>query len=286
MKQSILLFTIAVFTIPFSGQGFSKTTSDLSNLRITELSYHPADVDTTNDGEYEFIELKNVSSTELILTGAAFTNGVEYTFPQSTVAAGSFVVIASNAEKFNELYGFAPFGEYSGKLDNGGERVTFVSASGDTILNFKYDDTSPWPVEADGLGYTLVSKSRNGDGDPDTSAYWVISSQLKGSPGADDAVSDVKQTTGIIPSEYSLMQNYPNPFNPSTNITFRIPQSGNVELKIFDGLGREAATLVNEEKSAGEYTVQFNAAGLASGVYYYRLKANGFTSTKKIVLIK
>jgi hypothetical protein len=263
-----------------------KVREDLSSLRVTELHYHPLDVDTTSDNEYEFIELKNVSDSEVILNGASFNNGIEYTFGDTTAAPHSFIVLASNSIKFKELYGFTPFGEYEGQLDNSGERITLINSVGDTVLNFKYDDESPWPAEADGLGYSLVSKSRRGAGDPGTPEYWVISGQLNGSPGADDAVSDVNLTAGVVPAEYKLMQNYPNPFNPVTNIIYSIPQNGMVELKIFDVLGREIVALVNEEKAAGEYRVQFNAGNLASGVYYYRLKVNDFISTGKMVLLR
>jgi hypothetical protein len=89
-----------------------------------------------------------------------------------------------------------------------------------------------------------------------------------------------------IPEEFTLEQNYPNPFNPETNIRFRIPEFGHVSLKVYDILGNEIATLVNEEKPAGSYEVDFNASALPSGVYFYRLEANGFSQTKKMILMK
>ena len=98
-------------------------------------------------------------------------------------------------------------------------------------------------------------------------------------------------TTGInnseeIPGGYELGQNYPNPFNPVTIIKYSIPKGSHVTLKVFDVLGNEVATLVNGMKQAGNYAVSFNGIGLASGVYVYQLKAGGFTSTKKLVLLK
>ena len=89
-----------------------------------------------------------------------------------------------------------------------------------------------------------------------------------------------------IPATFKLEQNYPNPFNPTTKIGFRIANFGFISLRIFDLLGREVATLVNEEKPAGEYKVQFNASNLSSGVYFYQLKAEEFVETKKLVLMK
>ncbi len=100
-----------------------------------------------------------------------------------------------------------------------------------------------------------------------------------------DSTSGVTELEGEV-SNYTLSQNYPNPFNPSTNIQFAIPESGMVKLVIFDVLGREVTTLVNEYKSAGNYQVNFDASRLASGVYYYSLESNAFRSTRKMILMK
>jgi lysophospholipase L1-like esterase len=87
-------------------------------------------------------------------------------------------------------------------------------------------------------------------------------------------------------SDYALFQNYPNPFNPSTEILYNLPHESFVTLKVYDVLGREISTLVNEEKPAGIYRINFNAAGLGSGVYYYKLRAGNFIKTKKMILIR
>ncbi len=99
-------------------------------------------------------------------------------------------------------------------------------------------------------------------------------------------VTDVKNNTSTLPKEYKLSQNYPNPFNPSTNIRYTLPQQGLVTLRVYDILGREVATLVNEVKPAGTYVVRFDAGQLASGVYLYRIESGNFISTKKLVLLK
>ena len=87
-------------------------------------------------------------------------------------------------------------------------------------------------------------------------------------------------------TSYSLEQNYPNPFNPSTEIEFKVPQAGLVSLRVFDLLGKEIVTLINEHKSVGAYKVSFDASRLPSGVYFYTLQAGNFVSTKKMVLLK
>ena len=90
----------------------------------------------------------------------------------------------------------------------------------------------------------------------------------------------------ISPDMFYLYQNYPQPFNPSTTIKFQIPKTSFVSLKIFDALGREIATLINEEKQVGTFEVQFDGSDLASGIYFYTLKAGEYTNTKKMSLIK
>jgi hypothetical protein len=85
---------------------------------------------------------------------------------------------------------------------------------------------------------------------------------------------------------FALEQNYPNPFNPSTSIRYRVSIISNVSLKVYDVLGNEVATLVNEEKPAGTYEVSFNASELSSGIYFYKLSAGSLVKTKKMILIK
>ena len=93
-------------------------------------------------------------------------------------------------------------------------------------------------------------------------------------------------TIDDLPTTYALKQNYPNPFNPSTMISYSVPNNTYVTLKVFDVLGNEVATLVNEEKSAGNFEVEFNASGLSSGIYFYRIQTESFVDTKKLIMLK
>jgi hypothetical protein len=103
---------------------------------------------------------------------------------------------------------------------------------------------------------------------------------------------EISTITGIgnevasIPQVYSLDQNFPNPFNPTTKINFSIPKQGHVSLKIYDVLGKEIMTLVNENRTAGNYAVEFNGGNLASGAYFYRIEAGDFRDIKRMILIK
>lgn len=95
-----------------------------------------------------------------------------------------------------------------------------------------------------------------------------------------------KEESHSHPITYQLKQNYPNPFNPATFITYSIPQNQNVKLVVYDMLGKQVTTLVNEYKSAGQYTVQFSGSSLPSGIYIYTLQAGQFRDSKKLVLLK
>jgi hypothetical protein len=99
-------------------------------------------------------------------------------------------------------------------------------------------------------------------------------------------VTGVNETGNPLPTEFSISQNYPNPFNPTTTITYTIPEASRVNLKVFNILGEEVATLVNEEKSVGNYQVNFDASKLASGMYIYTITAGNYTATKKMMLLK
>jgi hypothetical protein len=118
-------------------------------------------------------------------------------------------------------------------------------------------------------GYSLAGCVIDGVAYGDTSFYTV----------------DVNEEKDL-PFTFALQQNFPNPFNPNTTIVYSIPEVSYVELKVYDILGNEVATLVNGEKSAGNYEVEFNANSLPSGIYFYQLKADGFVELKKMVLIK
>ena len=88
------------------------------------------------------------------------------------------------------------------------------------------------------------------------------------------------------PEKFGLYQNYPNPFNPTTMINFAVPKAGRVKISVYNQLGQQVALIADRDYSSGEYSINFNGASLASGVYYYRIEAGSFTETKKMVLLK
>jgi len=99
-------------------------------------------------------------------------------------------------------------------------------------------------------------------------------------------ITDVNDKENYLPTNFALQQNYPNPFNPATVINYSLPRSNMVSIRVYDVIGNEIANLVNEEKPAGRYSVNFNASNLSSGVYFYRMQAGSFVETKKLILLK
>jgi len=152
--------------------------------------------------------------------------------------------------------------------------------------------------------YNIITNSWSIDAQEiSTKRHWMPTAQYKGGlyivggiDEFDQAVNIVEEivpqgTSGVndesgIPEVYSLMQNYPNPFNPSTKIEYSIPEVSFATIEVYDMLGNEVATLVNEEKATGSYEVKFDAAGLSSGIYFYKLQAGSFVETKKMILLR
>ncbi len=124
-----------------------------------------------------------------------------------------------------------------------------------------------------------------------TYTYGVIAYNLIGNSDTSNTVTIIIDPITNVnqidePLTYSLEQNYPNPFNPTTKISYQIPELSFITLKVYDVLGNEIITLVNEEKSVGSYEVQFDGANLTSGIYVYRIQAGSFIQTKKMIMLK
>ena len=120
----------------------------------------------------------------------------------------------------------------------------------------------------------------------DYASHSLIGCYVNGVLYGDTTLAGINQIGFEIPSSFSLHQNYPNPFNPITNIRFNLPKNGFVTLKVFDIIGREVTTLVNEKLCAGSYETEWDGSGYPSGVYFYRLQTESFIETKKMVLLK
>ena len=165
-------------------------------------------------------------------------------------------------------------GQAHSHLFQAGNRIKIVLTNLDTTpTDSSFLTTNPFvlPVLINGRNLLFLNKNSYID-------IPVIGPSAEGPVVADNNIN--------VPAQYSLKQNYPNPFNPVTTIAYTLASTGNVKLIVYDILGREVKTLVNEVQQQGSYTVSFNASGLASGVYFYRIKSGSFSDIKKMILVK
>jgi hypothetical protein len=147
------------------------------------------------------------------------------------------------------------------------------------------------PTESDLLANTVEITYIDNTVVAETNYYYVVSavdfsgniSEFSNEVAA--IITDVKMENGT-PTDYALNQNYPNPFNPSTAIKFSLPEISDVKLTVYDITGREIAVLVNEQMTAGFYSITWNAVNLTSGIYIYKLETNNFVDVKKMILLK
>ncbi|MBN1398734.1 MAG: CotH kinase family protein [Bacteroidetes bacterium] len=266
---------------------FSPDTGYSGGIVINEINYNSSDAFNSGD----WIELYNSGKQSIDVSGWIYTDSDTahvFTLPAGTIlGAGQYLVLVEDSTLFTACFPNVKnfIGQTNFGLGGGGESMKLMDAEGQTIDSLEYDDQDPWPTEADGNGATLELSDPLSDNT--LGENWQASNG-NGSPGtvnsAATAVDEINYR--IVPDKFMLSQNYPNPFNPSTTIIYDIPASGHVTLKVFDLLGREVAVLVNENKSAGSYHATWNASGMTSGIYFYRLTAGKFSETKKLVLMK
>ena len=169
-----------------------------ANLVVSEFNYRPLDpvlpaelaVSTDRD-DYEFIELQNISTQTVDLTGVSFQDGITLTFADNTLLApGGRIVVAGNAAAFSQRYGAVPTaGTYSGKLSNDGERIFITSTRTGSIRDFTYNDVAPWPTSADGEGFSLVLIAPRTNPNHNVAANWRSSATSNGHPGTGDTTA-------------------------------------------------------------------------------------------------
>ncbi len=177
--------------------------------------------------------------------------------------------------------------EVDNTANNGldGTNISLAIFNDPTNGDYNLISTSPAIDAGDNTAYTNAGGNLQSDVDLAGNPRLQNSSIDMGA--YENSLATENERLADLPNQVELRQNYPNPFNPSTNIAFGLPESGKVTLEVFDMLGRKVATLLNKEtKSAGRYSVQFDAGSLASGLYIYRLVAGSTVITKKLTLIK
>ena len=260
------------------------------NIVINEINYNPSLSFNTDD----WIELYNNGESPVNISGWVYKDENDthiFEIPDGTILdSNAYLVLCVDTTLFKPLFPDVQnfIGNVSFGLSGSGELIRLYDTQMKIMDSLVYDDNAPWPTQPDGNGPTLSLK--NPDLDNTLGENWAASIGY-GTPGKiNDTYVNVNDQKSSVPTEYELYQNYPNPFNPTTLIRYSIPQNSYVTLKIYDVIGNEIIVLVKEEKSAGNYEVEFsslkNNLKISSGVYLYQLIANDFVQTKKMILIK
>jgi photosystem II stability/assembly factor-like uncharacterized protein len=280
----------------------------------------PINIDATTNGGTSWTNQSNnniygwLYKVDALSTTTAFSIGVAY-YPQTTgfiirtTDGGSMwaqlntgtVPLLNGIEIVDSANGFVvgDDGFIMATTDGGTSWTAQTSGTTDTLqdVSFVYPNYG-WVCGFSGTirstvnGGTLwtgetsgTTQNLNGICAFDTNAVWAV-----GDGGTilhrDNIATGVHHLSGNVPQGFALLQNYPNPFNPSTVNSWQSPVGSWQTLKVYDALGREVATLVNEYKPAGKYKVEFNGSNLPSGVYLYKLTAGNFTAVKKLMLLK
>ena len=258
---------------------------DYSGLKITEIHYHPLDSinggDTISNQDYEFLEFRNTGEHGINLTGLQLDSAVRYTFPDNEILLPrEFFVVVSKPVKFFERYGKIASGNYSGNLSNGGELILLKNAQDDIVLEFRYDDQHPWPVHADGIGYSLVPTKSSPELYPGLPDYWIRSSLIGGSPFANDGNSDM---TFIVESKVSKLSIYPNPTRDLFVVKISdLEQYEEIEIGIYDLSG----TKVFETVVTNGSRIDISEESLNSGVYVIDVVGHAFHERSKLIYIR
>jgi hypothetical protein len=260
--------------------------SNQADIVINEIMYN---ADATQESD-DWIELYNPGSSSVNLAGWVLKDEDDdhaFILPEGAVLnPNGYLVLAKDRAEFeaiypemNNLIGDIGFG-FSGNSDE----VRLFNPDGELVDSVLYDDETPWPTEADGIGYSLELIDASTDNS--IASNWRASSHYLGSPGLENGQSVSINGDSEVPAEIELLQNYPNPFNPSTTISFSIPKASNVRINIYSVSGQLVATLIDEFVQTGRYRVRWDASNQASGVYFYTLNVGEERFLKKMVLIK
>ena len=242
------------------------------------------------DLDSTWLYFTNFNTIDPVLLSAGFDK-----FHNTWYGGWSFIVkIDSNLNITQFDYNSESAERYTCLVPDSGKVIWFASQmEGFLKLDFstgeQWEKLFPKSYGLENIGCTGLMKDRKGN-------LWVGYNNGYLAVFNPEGITNIKNSPQDIPVKYFLYQNYPNPFNPTTTIKYSIPTSsplakgrtevGFVSLKVYDVLGREVATLVNEKQSPGNYEVTFNAVGLPSGIYFYKLTAGNFTEAKKMVLMK
>lgn len=258
---------------------------DYSKLALTEIHYHPPELlydgDTISGKDLEFMELKNTGTTAINLSGLVLDSAVFYEFPDDAVLPpGRFYVLASKPSDFYLRYGLVASGNYKKNLSNAGEEGVLLDGKGNALIQFAFSDDPPWPVEADGQGYSLVAASDFPHSDLLLPTRWRRSGLTGGSPFADDS-----QTLTAIPGDQDIpdVLVYPNPTSGLLRIQLPGILSSSPATLILYGIKGES---IYSREIQGNSTLHLEQLNLSGGIYLLRIETRAGIFTKKLIYQK
>jgi hypothetical protein len=252
------------------------------------VAYNQIDPKIVNDGMggaiISWTDYRTGTTADIYAQRVNSTGAVQWT------ATGIIICTASGDQIKSQLVSDGNSGAYitwedhrnAGNSDIYAQRIASNatitwSANGLGICTFGNDQLNPMIVSNSNAGAIVVWQDYRSGNNFDIYMNGFNTSGI---------YTAIKNAGTMNPTEFSLLQNYPNPFNPVTIINYQLPMSSNVKLSIFDALGKEVNTLVNETQNSGNYNIEWNASAYPSGIYFYRLEAGSFISNKKMILIK
>jgi len=262
---------------------FFTTLNELANLKVTEIHYHPEDVikgmDTVPGQYYEFIEFKNTGGSAVNLSGLVLDSAVYYEFPERyLLPPGNFFVIATKPGHFYEKYGRLPSGNCKNYFDNAGEYVMLKGILNTKVLLFYYDDEVPFPLSADGEGYTLTASESNPVLSLEDYHYWMASTVIDGSPFADDPSLVGMESVNV--SGTGLYTVYPN---PCRRYLFVVPEgefvSGGHHLTVTDLAG----AVLYENTFPKDITLDLAGFLPSAGLYILNISGSSGVQSVKII---
>jgi len=267
-------------------------TTDTGDIVINEINYHSSDDFDPED----WVELYNPGTDDLDISGWEFKDENDehiFVIPDNTIlSADEYIVLCKDSALFSNLFPDVTnyIGDLGFGLSGGGEPIRLFDAEDALIDSVDYDDEGGWPVLPDGNGNTL--ELIDPDLDNTLPENWQASLG-NGTPGEPNSEGVSAEDENIPSSKTTLSGNYPNPFNPTTTISFEISGSSpqKIELTIYNTKGQKVKTLLNENLQSGKHSIVWNGVDdngklLSSGVYFYRLKTNSGSQTRKMILMK
>jgi hypothetical protein len=264
---------------------FEADPSSITPIVINEINYKSPDEVFADD----WVELYNPTAEKVNISGWIFKDSNEgntFVIPANTIVQpDSYLVLCNDSSDFEEVFPAVKnyIGEFPFGLSSAGETLRLFDSAGELVDQVTYGFSPPWAPQANGFGPSL--SLLNPSMDNDLASSWGYSLGY-GTPGSDNEDYTYRNIPisitelSVNSRDIRLEQNYPNPFTENTHIVFFLPEAASLTISLFDIKGTRTATLINGEYEAGRHEVNYDAAHLPHGIYYYRL------TTKDVMLVK